>query len=110
MYINLKTSITCSTIRIIVHRKYDSLKPYIHVPMNIMFNKVPFLKLLYLCSIYIQLLKKYNHEYNKIPLIHNRGTRQMLEYQTLLTLTSYFTGNFFTVLRENAFPVIFVSP
>jgi len=74
-----------------------------------MFNEVPFLKLLYLCSIYIQLLKKYNHKYGKIPLIHNHGTRQVLEYQTLLTLTSDFTGNFFTTLRENALPVIFVS-
>jgi len=25
-------------------------------------------------------LKKYNHKYSKIPLIHNHGTGQMLEY------------------------------
>lgn len=39
-------------------------------------------------------LKKYNHKYSKIPLIHNHVTGQMLEYQTVLTLTSDFMGNF----------------
>ena len=87
MYINLHPTVTCSIIRIIVHGKYNSLKPYTYVLRNIMFNEVPFLKLLYLCNISVQLLKRYNHKYSKIPLIHNHETGQMLDNQTVLTLT-----------------------
>lgn len=55
--------------------------------------------------------KEVQSQIQQIPLIHNHGTGQMLDCQTVLTLTSNFTGNFFvTALRDIALPIIFVSP